>query len=75
MWGEEPLPNLEDLPFRRAKAIVKCISARQFAGPRTIGQLLLPKDKGHRQTISAGQLLSPPKLIEVTSLFELDSIH
>ena len=56
------------VPFRRAKMVVKCTSAGQFTGQRTIGYLLLQK-KGHRQKCLTGQpLTSPRKFCEVTSL-------
>ena len=32
-------PNLENLPFHRAKTVVQCISVVQLTGPRTIGEL------------------------------------
>ena len=41
-----PPPNSKVLPFRRAKMVVKCTSARQFTGKRTIGELLLLRDAG-----------------------------
>ena len=46
MGVAHPLPpNLENLPFRRAKTAVQCTSAGQPTGPRTIGELLLLKEK------------------------------
>ena len=39
-------PNSKVLPFRRAKMVVKCTSAGQFTGKRTIGELLLLGDAG-----------------------------
>ena len=33
-------PNLENLPFGRAKTAVQYTSAGQFSGPKTIGELL-----------------------------------
>ena len=43
MGASHPLPYLENLPFRRAKTVVKCTSAGQLTGPRTTGELLLLK--------------------------------
>ena len=59
------LPTSKILSLRRAKRVVKCTSARQPTGKRTIGELLLQKvtDKS-----LAGQLLTPPKISEATSL-------
>ena len=37
--------NLENLPFHRAKTVVKCTSAVQLTGPRTVCNLLLLKRK------------------------------
>ena len=52
--GEAP-PTSTILPFRRAKMVLKCTSAGQFTGQRTIGELLLLKKrsetrKSHRAT-------------------------
>ena len=42
VWeGSSPLPNFENMPFRRAKTAVQCTSACQFTGRRTIDELLL----------------------------------
>ena len=59
--------NFENLPFSRAKTVVQCTSAEQLTGPRAIGALLLLK-KRLKQKLFAGQPLTPPKFIEVTSL-------
>ena len=34
--GESPLPNLENLSFRKAKTAVQCIFTGQLTGSRTI---------------------------------------
>ena len=50
--------NLDNLPFRRAKAVVQCIYAGQLTGPWTIGELLLLR-KNVRLKMFAGQPLIP----------------
>ena len=60
MEGEPPLSTSKILPFRRAKMAVKCTSAEQSTGQRTIGeQLLLNKVAGRSL---AGLPLTPPKI-------------
>ena len=62
-WGWDTLPNLDNLPFRRAKTVVQCSSTGEITGPRTIGQLLLVKNKKFTgKKFSAGQPLAPPKI-------------
>ena len=51
--------NLENLSFCRAGTVIQCISAGQLIERRTIGQLLLLKTKGHRESIFPGQPLTP----------------
>ena len=46
VWGVVNSPNLENLPFCKAKTVVQCTSAGQLTGSRTTGELpLLKKDK------------------------------
>ena len=49
VWSNDspPPPTFENLAFRRAKAVVQYISAGQLTEHRTIGQLLLLKNRLH----------------------------
>ena len=60
MGGESP-PNLEDFAVSQGKMVVKCTSAGQSAGQRTIGELLLPKRKDTDKEVSQGNLRHPKK--------------
>ena len=51
LYGGVSPPNLENLPFRKAKTVVQCTSAEQLAGPRSIGELLLLRAEKTSQTI------------------------
>ena len=48
-----PSPNLEDLPFRRAKTLVQYTSAGQLTGRRIIGELLLLKTTSQTHMFAA----------------------
>ena len=66
-WGETH-PNLENLPLRRAKTVVQCISAGQSTGSRTFGQLLLLEKKVTDRTFcrtTSDTHLSPKKSLRL----------
>ena len=54
-------PTSKILPFRREKMVVKCNSAGQSTGQKTIGEQPLLKTKGHTQRSLAGHPLTPLK--------------
>ena len=49
-YGGGSAPNIENLPFRKAKTVVQSASAGHLTGPRTIGELLLLKKKSQTKT-------------------------
>ena len=55
-YGMVNPPNLENLPFRREKAMVQSVlQGNRLAGPRTFGQQLLLK-RDHKEKFSEGSL-------------------
>ena len=55
-------PNLENLPFRRAKTVVQCSSAGQPTGPKTIVELLFLKKTSQTKNVRKATSLTPPKI-------------
>ena len=52
-----PHPNLENFSILQSKMVVKCTSAEQFAGQRTISKILLLKRKKFTyKKVSQGKL-------------------
>ena len=73
----EPLPNpptSKNFPFRRAKVVVKCTSARQLTGQRTIGELLLLQKRRQKQKYSQETSDTAQKFSEPTSLVVLAAV-
>ena len=61
MGVSRPQPR-KFLPFRRAKVVAKCTSARQFTEQRGIGDLLLLKEVNVTDKNLTGQPLRPPQV-------------
>ena len=63
--GNELPPNLENLPFRRAKAAVQCTSAGKLTGPRAIGELLLLNARSQTENVRRATSDSPKNLLKL----------
>ena len=61
------LPNLGNIAVLKAKIVVKCTSAGQFTGQRTIGELLLPetKKKSYTKNLAGQPLIHPKNLVQL----------